>query len=345
MNPIVIDLRSDTVTKPTPGMREAMFRAEVGDDVYNEDPTVNELQRRVASLLGKEDALFVASGTMSNQVAIKSHTQPGQEMICESECHIFNYEASGAAFHSLVQIRPIKGRAGVLDIEEVKSAIRPDNIHAGKTSLITIENTHNRAGGTIYPIASIESLSALAKSRGILLHLDGARLMNAVVATGITAKKWAEYFDSVSICFSKGLGAPVGSVISGSTEFIQKAKRYRKIFGGGMRQAGILAAACIYALDHHIDRLAEDHQNAKELALGLSQIQGVKVDMDSVETNMVMIYVRHPKFNAESLSAALRERGIGMNPVNSEKLRAVTHLDITNPQIYETVNVFKQILK
>jgi len=345
MKNIRIDLRSDTVTKPSPKMRKAMFYAEVGDDVYSEDPTVNKLQERVAELLGKEDALFVPSGTMSNEVAIKTHTSPGQEVICEENCHIFNYEAGGPAFNSLVQLRTLKGKYGVLNIDDVRRAIRPDNIHLPQTALITLENTHNRAGGTIYPIENIKEIYSLVFPKGIPMHLDGARLLNAVVATGISAKEYSKYFDSVSLCFSKGLGAPVGSVLAGSKEFISKARKYRKVFGGGMRQVGVLAAACIYALDNNVERLTEDHKNARRLAEGLRGLPGIFIDMAQVQTNMVMIHVRHPKFTPESLSKAILEQGLAALAIDSERIRAVTHLDVSSEQIEEAISIFQQNLR
>lgn len=344
MNNLPIDLRSDTVTRPSAPMRAAMAAAEVGDDVYGEDPSVNRLQQRVAELVGKEAGIFVPSGTMSNQIAIKCHTQPGDEIICEQDCHIYNYEASGPAVNSLVMPRPIKGVRGVMNLEDVRHAIRPDNIHAGRTALITVENTHNRAGGKIYPLEEIKKLHELARERGIALHLDGARLWNAIVETGVTALEWARYFDSVSLCFSKGLGAPVGSVLCGSSEFIKKALRWRKIFGGGMRQAGVLAAACLYALDHNIERLKEDHQNARYLAQGLQSLDGLEIHLDHVETNMVMVYVRTPKFTPTTLSRRLAEEGVLINAVDHERLRAVTHLDVNQSQIEEAVAIFKRIL-
>jgi threonine aldolase len=340
----VVDLRSDTVTRPSKGMRAAMAAAEVGDDIYGEDPTANELQAKVAALLGKEAGLFVPSGTMSNQLAIKGHTQPGDEIICEQDCHLFNYEASGPAVNSLVMPRPIKGERGVMRLEDVARAIRPNNIHAGRTSLITVENTHNRAGGRIYPLAEIIKLAQLARERQIAMHLDGARLWNAVVETGIPPKEWCQYFDSVSVCFSKGLGAPVGSVLCGSYEFIQKALRWRKILGGGMRQVGILAAACLYALEHNLERLKEDHANARYLAQALQPIDGLEVNPQHVETNMVMIYVRRPGMSAADLSQALAKKGILINAVDQERLRAVTHLDVNRQQIELAIATFKQVL-
>lgn len=345
MKPIRIDLRSDTVTRPSPEMRAAIARAAVGDDIYGEDPTVNLLQKRVAELLGKETALFVPSGTMSNQLAVKVHTQPGQEVICEENCHIYNYEAGAPAFLSGVQMHPLTGEYGVLAPEAVAAAIRPANLHSPPTALICLENTHNRAGGTIYPLENIAGISRLTGQQGIRLHLDGARLLNAVVETGIPAKDYASYFDSVSLCFSKGLGAPVGSALAGKAEFIEKARKYRKIFGGGMRQAGILAAACLYALDHNVNRLKEDHANARLLAEGLKKVPGIFIDRKQVQTNMVMIYVRHSRYDSVSLSEEIRKRGLAANAVDRERIRAVTHLDITRDQILEAVDIFTEILK
>jgi len=345
MSKIRIDLRSDTVTKPSPAMRAAMLNAEVGDDVYGEDPTVNLLQERVAALLGKEAALFVPSGTMSNQIAIKCHTQPGDEIICEYESHIYTYEASGAAFNSLVMPRPVKGRYGVMPLDEVIKAIRPDNIHAGQTRLIEVENTHNRAGGTVYPLDEIQKLAEVAHERKIPLHLDGARLLNAVVYADIAPQEYAKYFNSVSLCLSKGLGAPVGSVLSGSREFIAKALRIRKIFGGAMRQVGILAAAGLYALEHNVGRLKIDHENARILAEGLRNIEGLYIDPQQVQTNMVMIYLRDPRRTTSELVQKLSGQGVALNAVDHERLRAVTHLDVNRAEIEETVTIFKTVLE
>jgi len=345
MPKILIDLRSDTVTKPSQAMRNFIAQAEVGDDVYGEDPTVNILEERVADLMGKEAALYVPSGTMSNQIAIKTHTQPGQEVICEENCHIFNYEAGAPAFLSQVQMKPIRGEYGVMPIIEIEKAIRADNLHLPPTGLICIENTHNRAGGTIYPLEEIAKLADLAARRGIPVHLDGARLLNAVVASGIEAKEWAGFADSVSLCFSKGLGAPVGSVLAGNRDFINRARKYRKIFGGGMRQAGLLAAACLYALDHNVNRLKEDHENARLLADGLKMVPGIYIDMKQVQTNMVMIHVRHSRYNSETLSKALLREGVAANAVDAERIRAVTHLDVSREMIEQAVEIFLKIMK
>lgn len=345
MRKYAIDLRSDTVTRPSQAMRNFIAAAAVGDDVYGEDPTVNLLEERVAELLGKEAALYVPSGTMSNQIAVKVHTQPGQEVICEENCHIFNYEAGAPAFLSGVQLRPLPGEYGVLNIREVERAIRADNLHLPPTGLVCTENTHNRAGGTIYPLNDIAELSQLTAQKGIPLHLDGARLLNAVIATGIPAKEWAMFADSVSLCFSKGLGAPVGSVLVGTEEFIRKARKYRKIFGGGMRQAGILAAACLFALDHNVERLREDHENARLLANQLKSVPGIFIDMKQVQTNMIMIHVRHPRFDALTLSQALLREGLAANAVDSERIRAVTHLDFKREQIQQVVDIFIKLMK
>src|SRR5579872_4376734 len=262
----LIDLRSDTVTRPTPGMRAAMAAAEVGDDVFHEDPTVNKLEERVAALLGKEAALFVPSGTMSNQTAVKTHTQPGDELLCEANCHIYNYEAGGPAVLSGVMCRTVEGDYGVLDLSQLEDKVRPVNDHLVRTRLVCLENTHNRGGGRVFPIEKVRAISAWARKNGLIMHLDGARLWNAVVASGVPAAEWSRHFDTVSVCFSKGLGAPIGSALSGPRDFITRARRVRKLFGGGMRQAGVIAAAALYALEHHIDRLAEDHRNAQVIA-------------------------------------------------------------------------------
>src|SRR5882672_5206304 len=273
--PEFIDLRSDTVTKPSPGMRAAMGAAEVGDDVFNEDPTVNRLQERVAAMLGKEAALYVPSGTMSNQICVKAHTQPGDEMLCEASCHIYVNEAGAPAALSGVTCRTIEGDYGILDLSDLEDKIRPDNDHQVRTRLVALENTHNRGGGRVYPLEKIADISSWARRHGLIMHLDGARLWNAIVATGIPASEWALHFDSVSVCFSKGLGAPIGSALAGSKTFVAKGRRIRKLFGGGMRQVGVLAAAALYALDHHVSRLAEDHRHARIIAQAIADTPGL----------------------------------------------------------------------
>ncbi len=324
-----IDLRSDTVTKPSPQMREAMARAEVGDDVFGEDPTVNHLQKRVAEMLGKEDALFVPSGTMGNQVCIKVHTRAGDEVVTEAGCHVFNYETAGMAFNSAAQVHTIEGRRGVITASQIKRAIRPRVYYMPRTALICLENTHNRAGGTIYPLEVIREIRELAREEGIRMHLDGARLWNASVATGIALKTYAELFDSVSVCFSKGLGAPVGSAIAASREFIAEARRYRKIFGGGMRQAGVLAAACLFALDNNIARLKDDHAKARELAEAIAKVKGFDIDPSGVDTNILIISVEQLGKDPDEVLARLKSRGVLLTPGNYMGVRAVTHMDVT----------------
>lgn len=343
MRKIEIDLRSDTVTKPTPGMRKAMYEAEVGDDVLGDDPTVNRLQEMIAEMAGKEAALFVPSGTMSNQIGIKVHTQPGDEVICERDSHIFNYECGAPALISSVQLMPVPGYRGIMDVDDVRKAIRVANIHHPRTRLIVIENTHNRAGGTIYPIEEIKRVFEVAKEYGLKLHLDGARLWNAHVETGISIEEYSRYFDTVSLCFSKGLGAPVGSILVGDKKTIEEARRVRKFLGGGMRQVGILAAACIYALENHIYRLKEDHANAKKLAAGVNRIDGLNVDMRAVQTNIVMIDIEREDIDAYRLCDILLERGIGMLPVNAKRVRAVTNLNVSEADIDRTVSVLEEV--
>jgi threonine aldolase len=338
----MIDLRSDTVTRPSAAMRTAMCNAEVGDDVFGEDPTVNRLQGKVAELLGKEDALFVPSGTMGNQTCIKVHTQPGDEIIVERGAHIFNYETGGGAFLSSVQVHPVEGNRGVMSVEAVKRAIRPRLYYMPRTRLLCIENTHNRAGGTICPLDSIKELHDLASEEGIMMHLDGARLWNAAAVTGVSPRDYASYFDSVSVCLSKGLGAPVGSVIAGTKEFIEQARHYRKIFGGGMRQAGILAAAGIYALDHNRERLKEDHEKASYLAHELARAPGLSIDLESVQTNIIIIGVEESGSTPEQILAALRSKGVLLTMGNYMGIRAVTHLDVSMAEVKQAASIILQ---
>jgi threonine aldolase len=328
----LIDLRSDTVTRPTPAMRVAMQAAELGDDVFHEDPTVNHLEERVAALLGKEAALFVPSGTMSNQICVKAHTQPGDELLCEANCHVYNYEAGGPAWLSGVMCRTIEGDYGVLDVSQLEDKVRPPNEHLVRTRLVCLENTHNRCGGRVYPLEKIQAIRAWSREQGLLMHLDGARLWNAIVATGIPAKEWASQFDSVSVCFSKGLGAPVGSALAGPREFVARARRIRKVFGGGMRQAGVIASAALYALDHHVDRLADDHRNAQLLARAVADNPGLRLDPPEVETNIVWFQVDPELGPAKAVVDALKERGILVNSPGRQLVRACTHLDVSAAQ-------------
>jgi len=336
-----IDLRSDTVTRPSQPMREVMAAAEVGDDVFGEDPTVNLLQEAVARLLGKEAALFVPSGTMGNQICIKVHTQPGDELIAERDSHIFNYETAGAAFLSSVQVHPVEGDRGMLSTETIERAVRPRLYYMPRTRLLCIENTHNRAGGTITPIGLIKEFHDFARRADLKLHLDGARLWNASRATGVSPQEYASYFDSVSVCLSKGLGAPVGSVIAGTAEFIEEARHYRKIFGGGMRQAGILAAAGLYALEHNLDRLSQDHENAHLLAEMLLSIPGFGIDPKSVQTNIVIASISGKP--ADSVIARARERGVLLSMGSHDRIRAVTHMDVTMEDVRKAGTTMQEL--
>ncbi len=324
----MIDLRSDTVTKPTAGMRQAMAFADVGDDVYGEDPTVNRLERMAAALLGKEAGLFVPTGVMGNQLSIRLHTQPGDEVIVESTAHILRYEGGSASSLSGVQLCPVPGKRGLLSLEAVELAIRRSDLHTPSTTLLCLEQTHNVGGGSVYPLETIHELTALARRVGLAVHLDGARLFNASAKTGVSVAEYAAAFDTVSFCLSKGLGAPVGSMVVSDNGRIQKLRRLRKVFGGGMRQVGILAAAGIYALEHHVTRLSEDHANAQHLAQLLHGIPGVTIDVESVETNMVMFQVPQSPKSTEQLLEDCREAGVLLNAVGDRSFRAVTHLDV-----------------
>lgn len=329
----IIDLRSDTVTRPTAAMRAAMAAAAVGDDVFDEDPTVHRLQDRVAELLGMEAALFVPSGTMGNQICVRLHTQPGDELLCEADCHIYNHEVGGPAALSGVTCRTIEGDHGVLEVSQLEDKIRPDDVHRVRTRLLTLENTHNRGGGRVYPLETIEAVSRWARGHRLRLHLDGARLWNAMVATDIPATDWCRPFDSVSVCFSKGLGAPVGSALAGSTEFVTRARRVRKLLGGGMRQTGILAAACLYALDHHLERLADDHVNARIIAQAIADTPGLRLDPPEVDSNLVWFHIDDGALGtAAELAAALQRRGILLSAFGPRTLRACTHLDVSAAQ-------------
>lgn len=340
----IIDLRSDTVTKPTPEMRMAMAQAEVGDDVYGEDPTVNELQDKVARILGKEASIFVPSGTMANQLAIKSHTQPGDEVIIESTSHPYNFEGGGGATISGVQFYCLKGDRGIIDATQIEEAIRPKDHHYPVTKLICIENTHNRGGGSIYPIDKMRDIYRLAKRNDLIVHLDGARLWNASVATGIKAHEYAELADSVSVCLSKGLGAPIGSLVAGSKDFINRVHRFRKMFGGGMRQAGIIAAAGIYALDHHIERIKEDHENARRLALGLAGLKGVSLNPEHIETNIIIFDVTQSGLTAFEIAELMKVHGVLIHAFEKTKIRLVTHLDIKSEDIDVVLKAFEKVL-
>lgn len=320
-----------------------MAEAEVGDDVFGEDPTVNELQKKAAKLLGKEASIFVCSGTMANQLAIKAQTHHGDEIIADKNCHTFNYEAGAVAALSGVLVHTIEGKRGILEVQQIKEVIRPKDHHFAQTRLICLENTHNRGGGSVYPLEEIVKIRKLAEETGLLMHLDGARLFNASVASGIEAKEYARYFDSVSFCLSKGLGCPVGSLVAGSARLIDTVHRYRKMFGGGMRQVGILAAAGIYAFEHNISRLKEDHDNAKELARALHAIKGVTINLEDVETNIVIFDVAGTGMDAYTVIDHLKQSGVLMLPISQTKIRAVTHLDVSDKDIDQAIETIRQV--
>jgi len=336
-----IDLRSDTVTRPAAEMRRIMAEAEVGDDVFGEDPTVNRLQRRTAELLGKQAALFVPSGTMANQIAIGCHTRPGDEVICEADCHSFNYEGGAPALLSGAQMRTLKGKRGVITANQIRDAIRPADHHFPRSRLILLENTHNRAGGAVFPLHEIEAIARLAGERNLAMHLDGARLWNASVATGVAPADYARAFDSISVCLSKGLGAPVGSLVAGDREMIDRAHRLRKLFGGGMRQAGIVAAAGLYALEHHIARLEQDHRRARDLAEHMNGLEGVSVDLEATRTNIVIATLEGSAFE---LAEQLRRHGLLSIAFSEHKIRFVTHIDIGEEDIQEAKRILNRVL-
>jgi threonine aldolase len=342
---IPIDLRSDTVTRPSAGMRAAMAEAEVGDDVFGEDPTVNRLQERIAAILEKEAALFVPSGTMGNQLCIKVHTRPGDEVIAERGSHVFNYETAGAAFLSSVQIHPVEGIRGVMATEDILKAIRPSVYYMPRTRLLCLENTHNRAGGTITPLERMKEARSVAERHGMGVHLDGARLWNACAALGLPPAAFAREADSISVCLSKGLGAPVGSVLAGPREFVEEARHYRKIFGGGMRQAGVLAAAGLYALHHNMADLAEDHEKASLLASALQEIPGFDIDLATVESNIVIISVARMRPSPAEILALLKQHGVLLSQGNYLGIRAVTHRDVSLEQVRHAAELIRRAVK
>ena len=339
----LIDLRSDTLTKPTPAMRLAMAEAEVGDDVYGEDPTITALELKTAELLGKEAALFVPSGTMANQIAVGVHAGPGDELICGATAHVYVWEGGGAARLSGVTTRSIDASGFLVTRTDLEGKIRPDDGHYVRTRLVCLENTHNRGGGRVHPLKDVAEISRWARSNGLAMHLDGARLMNAVVASGIAAKDWASHFDTVSICFSKGLGAPVGSAIAGPADLIRKAHRLRKVFGGGMRQAGILAAGAIHALDNHVVRLADDHANAQLIAASVEETPGLRLESGPVETNLVWIEVDPELGTAVEVAARLRERGVLVSALGPRVIRACTHLDVSREDCLRAADAIRSL--
>ena len=337
---MLIDLRSDTVTKPTPGMMTAMVNASVGDDVFGEDPTVNLLESRMAALFGMEAALFCASGTMSNQAAIASHTRPGDEVICELEAHVYIYEGGGIAFNAGCQVRPITGDRGRIDASQVISGINANDVHKAHSSLVCLENTSNRGGGSCYDLKEIIKIRQVCSDAQLILHLDGARLFNALVAKNENPREYGTLFDSISVCFNKGLGCPAGSMLMGTRSFIHKARRIRKVFGGGMRQAGFLAATAMYALDHHIERLAIDHHHARLIEAALKKHPLVKTVMP-VETNLIIFEMQEGVSPADFI-ALLKAKEILFLPISKNKLRMVTHLGITTDMVELVISELSQ---
>ncbi len=336
-----IDLRSDTVTRPTPAMLEAMMQARVGDDVFGEDPSINQLERMTAQLFGMEAALYCPTGTMSNQIAIKCHTRPGDEVICEKEAHVYIYEGGGIAFNSGAQVRTIEGDRGRITAGQVSRSINPDDVHKASTSLVCLENTCNRGGGSCYDLEEIKKIRQVCSDNQLQLHLDGARLFNALSATGQQPADYGRLFDSISVCFNKGMGCPIGSVLLGSAAFIRQARRVRKVLGGGMRQAGFMAAAGIYALEHHRERLTEDHAHARQLAEALAKKDFVSA-IKPVETNIV-IFETTSDICTKDLAQRLKEQDVLAIPISDSQVRFVTHLDITPAMVDRVVEVIEQL--
>jgi len=341
----MIDLRSDTVTRPTPQMRRAMAEAEVGDDVYREDPTVNRLERRAAEIMGKEAGLFVPSGTMGNTIAVKMHTDHGQEVICESRAHLLDWELSMLAWFSGCLVRPVASEDGILQWKDIEAAIRPTSAHCAPTTLIEIENTHNMAGGAVYPMDVFEDICANAHNRGLKVHLDGARIFNAACHLNRPVRDLAGPADSVMFCLSKGLGAPVGSMLVGTADAIERARGYRKRLGGAMRQAGVLAAAGMIALEEMPHRLGEDHANARFLATELAKLPGIQIDPARVQTNIVIFDITGTGVATTALTSALKARDVLMNGINPRQMRAVTHFDVSRQQCGTAVGAIAEALQ
>lgn len=333
---MIIDFRSDTVTKPSPGMLDAMMNARVGDDVFGEDPSINELETMSASLFGMEAGIFCPSGTMTNQIAIKCHTQPGDEVICDESAHVYQYEGGGIASNSGASVKLLYGDRGRITAEQVAAAINPDDPHRARTSLVCLENTSNRGGGSCYDMIAMSKIQVLCREKGLAFHLDGARLWNAMVANNESAKQYGELFDSISICLSKSLGCPVGSVLLGKKDFIKKARRVRKAFGGGMRQAGFIAAAGIYALQNNIGRLAIDHAHAKQIAEAVGKKDFTKMLLP-VETNIIIFELKDG-ISAPDLVAKMKEHSILGYAIAPNRIRLVTHLDITPEMVQKTID-------
>ncbi|RYY67240.1 MAG: aminotransferase class I/II-fold pyridoxal phosphate-dependent enzyme [Chitinophagaceae bacterium] len=339
---MITDLRSDTFTKPGPGMLEAMMKAQVGDDVFGEDPTVNALESFTAQIFGMDAGLFCPSGTMTNQIAIKCHTQPGDEVICDNSSHVYIYEGGGIAFNSGSQVKPLEGERGMIRAVQVEEAINPDDVHKARTSLVTLENTANRGGGSCYDLHELQRIKEVCLKNNLTLHLDGARLFNALVAMEEKPIQYGELFDSISICLSKGLGAPIGSVLLGKSDFIKKARRVRKVFGGGMRQAGYLAAAGLYALENNVDRLEIDHAHAHQVAeilMGKNFIGKIL----PVQTNIVIFEVVGDRFTAKSFCERLAENNILCLPISATQVRMVMHLDVHKEMVKNLVDLLEHL--
>lgn len=337
----MIDFRSDTVTRPTRGMLEAMINAPVGDDVFGEDPSINQLESAAAGMFGMEAALYCPSGTMSNQIAIKCHTRPGDEVICASNAHVYIYEGGGIAANAGSQVRALEGDQGRITATQVSGAINPDDVHKARTSLVCLENTSNRGGGSCYDFQEILRIRQLCQDHGLALHLDGARLFNALVHKGESPAQYGEVFHSISICLNKGLGCPMGSILMGSRDFIRQARRVRKVFGGGLRQAGYMAACGLYALENHIDRLSEDHLHARRIAEGLSRKSFIDHILP-VETNIVIATVRKPDTAAE-IAGRLHQLGIRVIAISPAQLRFVTHLDISSAMVDQALDIIEDL--
>jgi len=340
-----IDLRSDTVTKPTPGMRRAIAEAEVGDDMVGEDPTVNRLEAKVCELLGKPAAVYACSGTQSNQMAVRAHCQSGDELLIEESGHIANWEAGGPAVMSGVTVRTLRGDHGLIDVPDLEGKVRPDNQHYCTTKLVCIENTTNHGGGRVYPLEQVARIRKWTTDNHLQLHADGARLFNACIAGGYSASAFSGLVDSVSLCFSKGLGCPMGSILVGEADVIQRARRARKLFGGALRQAGMMAAAAIYALDHHIERLAEDHAHARQFAAQLAEIPGVILDPSVVTTNLVFFDIEPQKGTAAEVAARMKEQGVIVYATGPQRIRACTHLDVTLEELTTAARVLGKVLQ
>jgi len=338
---MIIDFRSDTVTKPTPAMLQAMMTAKVGDDVFSEDPSINELERMSADMFGMEAGLFCPSGTMTNQIAIKCHTQPGDEVICDESSHVYQYEGGGIAFNSSASVKLLYGDRGRINATQVKAAINADDNHKANTSLVCLENTSNRGGGSCYDFNEIKKIKEVCVENHLALHLDGARLWNALVAKNETSKQYGETFDSISICLSKGLGCPVGSVLIGKKDFIKKGRRIRKVFGGGMRQAGFLAAAGIYALKNNIERLKQDHDNAKQIGDVIAKTS-IASSVFPVETNII-IFETVASVTAAEIVEKLKQKNILCYAIAPDRVRLVVHLDITEEMVNKTIEIIKAI--